>query len=285
MRSVSVARSVRRNGLLCSFLNPNDFALAGEAVAYQHLGIVHDSLKDLPTSISFHEKQRQLLQEVDRSVALPDDHPAGVTSAYSLLVKRYKDLALSQANAGKLDEAISNWEKCAEAAQGCVDRASEGMSYHQLGLLNNQSQRPDVALTKLKQYLAIVTELDDKKGIAQAHCELGKAKRAKNDVQGAIESFEQYLNIAKEAKDEASENEASALLGRIKSETANHDESLKAFQRSFDIAKGGSDPEAIDRARIMLGVADANSKQSAYLRAVTGGLDALLEWKNTRKGL
>ena len=54
---------------------------------------------------------------------------------------------------------------------------------------------------------------------------------------------------------------------------------------SFDIAKGGADSEAVDRARIMLGVATANSMKSSYQKAVTGGLDALLEWKNGRKGL
>ena len=90
--------------------------------------------------------QVELLQNLDPGVGVKDDHPAGVASAYKYLVQRYKDFGKMQAEAGRVDEAIALWDKCADAARGCADKSSEGSSYYQLGLLNNQSQRPEAAL-------------------------------------------------------------------------------------------------------------------------------------------
>lgn len=254
-----------------------------QTMANFNLGITYDRMGDVANSIVFHEKNLEILLQLQSLQGQSSSVEAAIKQGRDHLVEVYRRYAEGCEKKGDHKQAIDFYHKCLRTAKDANDMKNEGLATYRLGVACKNVNEIHQAIEHQKEYLQICQNLGDQLGEGAACAALAQSFQELGDVTVALEFLENYLEVATKNEQFLGQVEACTALGGIFTNQGNHDKAVSYFEKAFQIAQTLEDKRLVEPSRVNLGMALANVQLHDYLKLVTKDMDAVLQWKSRRK--
>jgi tetratricopeptide (TPR) repeat protein len=124
------------------------------------------------------------------------------------------------------------------------DRAGEGTTLHNLGLLADNQGRSEEAARYYEQALVIRREVGDRLGEGTTLSNLGSLARSQGRSEEAARYYQQALGITREVGDRAGEGTTLWNIGYLEETLGRRDEAARAYRQALAIFEAIGAPDA-----------------------------------------
>ncbi|WP_225886713.1 CHAT domain-containing protein [Leptolyngbya sp. PCC 6406] len=156
---------------------------------------------------------------------------------------------------GQYNRAIDLYEQDLAIAREIGDRAGEGITLGNLGVVYRNLGQYNRAIDLYEQHLAIAREIGDRAGEGRALGNLGNAYNSLGQYNRAIDFYEQQLAITREIGDRAGEGRALGNLGAAYNSLGQYNRAIDFYEQQLAITREIGDRAVEGRALGNLGAA------------------------------
>lgn len=171
-----------------SVLNSSDDSSC-KAQAFHYYGLVHQARKETAPAV----------ENFDRAMSIYEKFTDG--DAQSGLSRVYDSYANLYVSIGKLEAAITLYEKSKEIKERIGDLAGLAFTYGGLGRANLLMSNYSSAVEYFNRDMQIALSLNDRRAIAMIHNHLGKAYSLMGELKEAIRYYQRSFEIASSIDD------------------------------------------------------------------------------------
>ena len=138
---------------------------------------------------------------------------------------------------GRYEEALAYYQQALAIAREVGDRAEEGTTLHNIGGVYHAQGRYEEALAYHQQALAIAREVGDRAGEGTTLTSIGLVYHAQGRYEEALGYYQQALAIRREVGDRAGEGVTLNNIGGVYDNQGRYEEALEYYQQALAIAR------------------------------------------------
>jgi tetratricopeptide (TPR) repeat protein len=274
--------------------------IRAEMAANHSLGVINQLMNNYERARVHHERHEQLAVSVDVFEE--------VARANTELYKVYLVLAEKSDASGYIEDALSLFTLCLEAAKKSWDKSAEAEANGRIGNLLLQRGDLQQCIPYLKNQSQLAADLGHAESRCRACSALALAWDKLNQPEKALNELTLVHAISEQAGDAFLQAQACRALGTLYSKIGRLDSAVDILQRHFSLLKSilfrsqnqhnKNDPKAakedpskkittsdLDLARAYIGISKGNQLIGTYAIAIQYDFTALLDWKLNRTDL
>ncbi|XP_076720198.1 tetratricopeptide repeat protein 29 [Callospermophilus lateralis] len=254
-----------------------------EAEAHAHMGLLYEEAGQLLEAAEHYEAFHQLTQgriwkdETERFLNM---------WACESLLRTYRLLSDKMLENKEYKQAIKILIKASEIAKEANNKKMEGEALYYLGLAHLAAEEQNTAMTVLKAYSKISTDVQDDLSLGRAYEAIAKVLQSQGQMTEAIQYLKRVVNITKNNFQNADVVKASTMLGDIYNEKGHYNKASEYFQQAFDTTAELMNLSLLDETKVHYGIAKAHQMMltmNNYIESAdTTSLNHLLTWKERR---
>jgi tetratricopeptide (TPR) repeat protein len=219
---------------------------AGEAFAYNTLGVHYHMQADYPKAIDFYEKSRKIKEAIgDKKGMVSSQNNMGIV--YYLL--------------GQYAKALRNYHHSLEIQKNLQDTAGMASTYNYIASVFYFLSDYDKALRYYLNSLQLNEKINDKIGIAQTRNNIGIIYNTLGNLDKAIENYEVSLTISKSASDKYNMASAYNNLGSAYQKKRDFSRAMEYFDESLRLAREINNVQGISYNLLNIGSLLENEKK------------------------
>ncbi|XP_027782352.2 tetratricopeptide repeat protein 29 [Marmota flaviventris] len=254
-----------------------------EAEAHAHMGLLYEEDGQLLEAAEHYEAFHQLTQgriwkdETERFLNM---------WACESLLRTYRLLSDKMLENKEYKQAIKILIKASEIAKEANNKKMEGEALYYLGLAHLAAEEQNTAMTVLKAYSKISTDLHDDLSLGRAYEAIAKVLQSQGQMTEAIQYLKKVVNITKNNFQNIDVVKASTMLGDIYNEKGRYNKASEYFQQAFDTTVELMNLSLLDETKVHYGIAKAHQMMltmNNYIESADlTSLNHLLTWKERR---
>ncbi|RMG22501.1 MAG: tetratricopeptide repeat protein, partial [Methanobacteriota archaeon] len=153
------------------------------------------------------------------------------------LLRAFFNVGKAAREAGKMNEAMGWLEKALSISREIGDRAGEGVTLNNIGMIYHARGDYEQALKYYQESLSISREIGDRAGEGVTLNNIGQIYNARGDYEQALKYYQESLSIFREIGDRAGEGVTLDNIGQIYHARGDYEQALKYYQESLSIRR------------------------------------------------